>query len=740
MGIRFPNPVGPRRRHGQERASTSTPLAALGFGSLEVGTVTPRPQPGNPKPRLFRLVEHEAIINRMGFNNVGVEKLLRNVEKSSFRGVLGINIGKNLDTPIERAADDYLACLDAVYDRATYVAVNISSPNTKNLRDLQSRRTAGRAARGHHGAARRARRARRRREAARGEDRARTWTTSRSRPSRSCPLKHRIDGLIATNTTIGRARRRGPPPRGRGGRAVGPPGVRALDGSAAQARPAPRGPHPAHRRGRHPHAARTRRRRSTPARASCRSTPASSSAARTSSPRRAAPSRAEARPARPRDRESASRANRRKASAASRWTRPRSPSSRAKATRFASPQAPARASAPGRGLRAPRARTSSPTAEAWEAELVVKVKEIQPGEWNSLAPGSTLFSFQHLVGRAGARASTSPTAAITAIAFEMVRDADGGFPAARADVGDRRAPRDPGGRASPHAAGRRQRHAARGLPGHGPGARARAGRRARGRERGRRWPRRMGAQVTVAHALGSHARRRRAPRLGAVGRRATSPRRRTSSADAPARRPRRGRRVRPGRAHAQAPAARARRAHEAAAPSSWTSPSTRAAWPRPRGPRRTPTPSSSRRAWCTTACPTCPRRWRAPAPRRCRPRSLPYARALAGKGIARRAARGRGPARRRAALARPLRPTQASRRRPACPSRRSAPADLGHDARSPRGAASTRSSRRRSARSAATPAAAPTPRRSRAARPDLDQCPPGGDEGVAPLARILGAP
>jgi dihydroorotate dehydrogenase len=113
-------------------------LAALGFGFIEIGTVTPRPQPGNPKPRMFRLVGHEALINRLGFNNDGVEKLLANVERSHFRGVLGINIGKNFDTPIEKAADDYLACLDAVYSKASYVTVNISSPNTKNLRDLQS--------------------------------------------------------------------------------------------------------------------------------------------------------------------------------------------------------------------------------------------------------------------------------------------------------------------------------------------------------------------------------------------------------------------------------------------------------------------------------------------------------------------------------------------------------------------------------------------------------------------------
>jgi len=137
MGIDFPNPVG-LAAGLDKNGEYLDALGALGFGFLEIGTVTPRPQPGNPKPRMFRLQEHEAIINRLGFNNHGVERLLRNVERASFRGVLGINIGKNFDTPMERAADDYLACLDAVYERATYVTVNISSPNTKNLRDLQS--------------------------------------------------------------------------------------------------------------------------------------------------------------------------------------------------------------------------------------------------------------------------------------------------------------------------------------------------------------------------------------------------------------------------------------------------------------------------------------------------------------------------------------------------------------------------------------------------------------------------
>ncbi|WP_313952347.1 quinone-dependent dihydroorotate dehydrogenase [Accumulibacter sp.] len=139
MGIEFPNPVGLAAGLDKNGEHIDA-LAAQGFGFIEVGTVTPRPQPGNPKPRLFRIPERQAIVNRMGFNNDGVEKLLANVATAKFArwgGVLGINIGKNFDTPIEKAADDYLLCLDRVYQTASYVAVNISSPNTKNLRELQ---------------------------------------------------------------------------------------------------------------------------------------------------------------------------------------------------------------------------------------------------------------------------------------------------------------------------------------------------------------------------------------------------------------------------------------------------------------------------------------------------------------------------------------------------------------------------------------------------------------------------
>ena len=137
MGLTFPNPVGLAAGLDKNGEHIDA-FASLGFGFIEIGTVTPRPQPGNPKPRLFRIPEARAIVNRMGFNNDGVERLIRNVERCRYEGILGINIGKNFDTPIERAAEDYLACLDAVFPHASYVTVNVSSPNTKNLRELQS--------------------------------------------------------------------------------------------------------------------------------------------------------------------------------------------------------------------------------------------------------------------------------------------------------------------------------------------------------------------------------------------------------------------------------------------------------------------------------------------------------------------------------------------------------------------------------------------------------------------------
>ena len=124
-------------KHGGDVPADVDALLALGFGFVEVGTVTPRPQEGNPKPRMFRLPQAGAVINRLGFNNNGVDALVRNVERARYDGILGINIGKNFDTPVERAEDDYLHCLDKVYAHADYITVNISSPNTQGLRSLQ---------------------------------------------------------------------------------------------------------------------------------------------------------------------------------------------------------------------------------------------------------------------------------------------------------------------------------------------------------------------------------------------------------------------------------------------------------------------------------------------------------------------------------------------------------------------------------------------------------------------------
>jgi dihydroorotate dehydrogenase subfamily 2 len=135
MGLKFPNPVG--MAAGMDKnGDFIDALGSIGFGFVEVGTVTPRPQAGNPKPRIFRIEKANAMINRLGFNNKGVDHLVRQVKKRKFEGILGINIGKNFDTPNENAADDYLASLEKVYPHADYITVNISSPNTCGLRFL----------------------------------------------------------------------------------------------------------------------------------------------------------------------------------------------------------------------------------------------------------------------------------------------------------------------------------------------------------------------------------------------------------------------------------------------------------------------------------------------------------------------------------------------------------------------------------------------------------------------------
>ena len=136
MGLDFPNPVG-LAAGLDKNGDHIDALGRLGFGFIEVGTVTPRPQPGNPRPRVFRLTHARALINRLGFNNKGVDHLVARLARSRYTGVIGVNIGKNRDTPVERAVDDYLICLRKVYPHAGYVTINVSSPNTPGLRDLQ---------------------------------------------------------------------------------------------------------------------------------------------------------------------------------------------------------------------------------------------------------------------------------------------------------------------------------------------------------------------------------------------------------------------------------------------------------------------------------------------------------------------------------------------------------------------------------------------------------------------------
>jgi dihydroorotate dehydrogenase len=203
MGLAFPNRVGVAAGL-DKNAEHIDGLAALGFGFIECGTVTPRAQPGNPKPRVFRLIESEALINRMGFNNGGVERFVANAARARWRGIVGINIGKNFDTPNERAVDDYLACLRAVYARAAYVAVNISSPNTKGLRELQHEEALGSLLA-----------ALKKEQTALAQKHGKhTPITIKIAPDLQPTaiegiarllVRHAIDGVIATNTTISRA-------------------------------------------------------------------------------------------------------------------------------------------------------------------------------------------------------------------------------------------------------------------------------------------------------------------------------------------------------------------------------------------------------------------------------------------------------------------------------------------------------------------------------------------------------
>ncbi|CAH1386626.1 quinone-dependent dihydroorotate dehydrogenase [Candidatus Nitrotoga sp. M5] len=203
MGLTFPNPVG-LAAGLDKNGDHINALARLGFGFIEIGTVTPRPQEGNPKPRLFRLPEAQGIINRMGFNNHGVDALIENVKRADYRGILGINIGKNFDTPIEHAATDYLTGLRRVYTYASYVAINISSPNTKNLRQLQGNdeldalltqlKTEQEKLADTHG-----------KYVPLALKIAPDLNSEQIRQIATLLQRHRIDGVIATNTTLTRA-------------------------------------------------------------------------------------------------------------------------------------------------------------------------------------------------------------------------------------------------------------------------------------------------------------------------------------------------------------------------------------------------------------------------------------------------------------------------------------------------------------------------------------------------------
>ena len=202
MGLNFPNPIG-LAAGLDKNGGYIDPLAALGFGFIEIGTVTPRPQPGNPKPRLFRLPQAQGVINRMGFNNDGVDALIGNVKRAKFKGILGINIGKNADTPIEKAADDYLICLRKVYAYASYVAINISSPNTKNLRQLQGGDELD-ALLGQLKAEQEKLAQQHGKYVPLAVKIAPDLDSEQIKQIASLLIKHRIDGVIATNTTLSR--------------------------------------------------------------------------------------------------------------------------------------------------------------------------------------------------------------------------------------------------------------------------------------------------------------------------------------------------------------------------------------------------------------------------------------------------------------------------------------------------------------------------------------------------------
>ncbi|MFY9314090.1 MAG: quinone-dependent dihydroorotate dehydrogenase [Burkholderiales bacterium] len=203
MGLDFPNPVG-LAAGLDKHAEHVDALAALGFGFLELGGVTPRPQPGNPRPRVFRIPQARALINRYGLNSVGVDEFVLNLSRSSRQCVIGVNIGKNKDTPNENAADDYETCLEKLYPRVDYVTLNVSSPNTQGLRDLQDAaplasllsrmRRKNEQLRDKHG-----------RNVAIALKIAPDLDEAQIRDIAEVARRERVDGIVATNTTLARA-------------------------------------------------------------------------------------------------------------------------------------------------------------------------------------------------------------------------------------------------------------------------------------------------------------------------------------------------------------------------------------------------------------------------------------------------------------------------------------------------------------------------------------------------------
>jgi dihydroorotate dehydrogenase len=238
-GLKFPNRVG-LAAGLDKNARCIDGLGALGFGFIEVGTVTPKPQPGNPKPRMFRLTQANALINRLGFNNDGLEAFIGNVQRSRFRSqgrILGLNIGKNAATPIEQATSDYLAGLDGVYPHADYVTVNISSPNTKNLRALQGDEAlegllAALAAERNKLAAKHGRRVPMFLKIAPDLDEAQVDVIAHALQ------RHGMDGVVATNTTISRAAVQGLPHAEEAGGLSGAPVLEASNRVIRQLRAA----------------------------------------------------------------------------------------------------------------------------------------------------------------------------------------------------------------------------------------------------------------------------------------------------------------------------------------------------------------------------------------------------------------------------------------------------------------------------------------------------------------------